>query len=967
MTTLNISVLGKLHIQQGGQPLPGLVARKSQALLCYLAFTGQPHSRQALAGLLWSEMDEEKARRNLRVALSRMKDELADHLVIQRRTLAFNKERPYWLDVTEFETTLKQKELSIDELKQATDLYRGPFLDDFNLRDAPLFEEWVRLQQEHYRQLALDGLYRLSAMQTEAQQFNAGIETLNRLLQLEPWMEEAHRQLMLLLAVSGQRTAALAQYETCAALLDKELGVEPASETVALYQKIRAEELDDLLPHLAIVPSPAPKPWPPPFQVPASIPHFVGRASQQQAIVQTLQSDEVTAVQAIVGMGGVGKSTLAAQIAAQLQGHFPDGVLWANAATSEPMSVLESWAQLYGYDFSAVGDVESMAAAFRSALADKRVLLVLDDVRSAARIRPLLPSGPNCRVLLTMRDQDLARVLNAQVWSLQELSSENGRLLFRRILGEARVATEPEAAAAICDELANLPLAVEITAQRLKSRPRRKLADWAARLRDEKERLSLLTISDREVCASFALSWETLDRDLKRVFALLGLFAGRSFAAEAVAHIAEMDAYLLEDKLYALVALSLLREEGQTRYQLHPLLADFAREQLREDVEGEVNGRFAYYYLQFAQQYQTDYDALRPEWDNLMAAMEAAHTHQLHQTVIDFADALNDAWFARGRFTQARQAFAWTYKAATKQQDQKKLADNWLRWGYACAEQGDFAKARESFNYALATYKQLAELLGVANAYSSLARIAHDQSQYDDANHFLDLSLQIRESLQDETGLAKDMEARARILHRQWQYEEAHKLIHKVVSMQQKASNKLGIVQAVRLMIDVELALHNQQPRSLQSLEVYCDQILDLCHELHDQGELAAALYSFSRVELAQGNFEQATTSATESLALLERIGDRRSQAIILGFIAKLKQQQENYEAAIATGNECLQILENLGDLTELAITYYNIGYWHNQLDQRTEAIEAWQNTLEIAKQIEHQGLINKVTQKLGA
>ncbi|MCA9918118.1 MAG: hypothetical protein KC445_09205, partial [Anaerolineales bacterium] len=642
MKTLHISLLGKPLVQHSGHTLPGLVSRKSQALLCYLAFTGQPHSRQALAGLLWSEMDEEKARRNLRVALTRMKDELAEYLVIQRRTLAFNRERPYWLDVIEFETTLKQKVLSIDELKQATDLYRGPFLDDFILRDAPLFEEWVRLQQEHYRQLAMDGLYRLSALQTEMHQFAEGIETLNRLLKLEPWMEEAHRQLMLLLAISGQRSAALAQYETCAALLDEELGVEPASETTALYQKIRAEEIDDLRPHLAIVSSPPPKTLPPPFQVPATAPHFVGRAKQQQAIVASLQAGAVTAVQAIVGMGGVGKSTLAAQIAAQLQGHFPDGVLWANAATSEPMSVLESWAQLYGYDFSAVGDVESMAAAFRSALADKHVLLVLDDVTTAARIRPLLPSGPHCRVLLTMRDQDLARAVNAQVWPLQELSKENGRLLFRNILGEARVAAEPEAADAICDELANLPLAVEITAQRLKSRPRRKLADLAQRLHDEKERLSLLTISDREVRASFALSWETLDSDLKRVFALLGLFAGRSFAAEAVAHIAEMDSYLLEDRLYALVALSLLREEGQTRYQLHPLLADFAREQLGEEKVGVVNGRFAHYYLRFAQQNQTDYDALRPEWDNLMAAMEAAHTHQLHQTVIQFADALNE-------------------------------------------------------------------------------------------------------------------------------------------------------------------------------------------------------------------------------------------------------------------------------------------------------------------------------------
>ncbi|WP_420628410.1 BTAD domain-containing putative transcriptional regulator [Candidatus Leptofilum sp.] len=956
MTMLNISVLGKLRIQQNGRPLPGLVARKSQALLCYLAFTGQPHSRQALAGLLWSEMDEEKARRNLRVALSRMKGSLAGHLIIQRRTLAFNKERPYALDVTQFETTLKQKELSIDELKQATKLYRGSFLDDFNVRDAPLFEEWVRLQQEHYRQLAMDGLYRLSAMQTEAQQFNDGIETLNRLLLLEPWMEEAHRQLMLLLAVSGQRTAALAQYETCAALLDEELGVEPASETTALYQKIRAEELDDLLPHLTVVPSPAPKPLPPPFQMPAGIPHFVGRAAQQQAIAQTLQDDETTAVQAIVGMGGVGKSTLAAQIAAQLQGHFPDGVLWANAATSEPMSVLESWAQLYGYDFSAVGDVESMAAAFRSALADKRVLLVLDDVRSAARIRPLLPSGSNCRVLLTMRDQDLARVLNAQVWSLQELSPENGRLLFRRILGEKRVEAEPDAAAAICDELANLPLAVEITAQRLKSRPRRKLADLAQRLRDEKERLSLLTISDREVRASFALSWETLDRDLKRVFALLGLFAGRSFAAEAVARIAEMDAYLLEDKLYALVALSLLREEGQTRYQLHPLLADFAREQLGEDVEEEVNGRFAHYYLQFAQQNQTDYDALRPEWDNLMAAMAAAHTHQLHQTVIDFADALNDAWFARGRYTQARIGHQWVSVATKKQKNEIAQSNSLRQLGLACLEQRDFHEATQHLLESNQLSEKTNNLASIAQNHCDLARIAIEQSDYDRAKKHILSSRSLRETLEDTEGMADVLHVEARMHYFRGDYEETIRLGTRGLSILE-ANGK--IEKAIRTLS--LLATTFTVKNDLNLAESYARQALQLSERFQDKGDRAVIFSVLGNIARLQERLDIAQQYTETSLRLLETVGDLGSQAMVLYQLGRIHLKKDQVELALQKGLRSMELCQLAQFRLQLAWTFTHLAECFEHMNQFSLAQEKWQAARELAQSLKHPVLTNYI------
>jgi predicted ATPase len=575
------------------------------------------------------------------------------------------------VDVIEFEACLAGPNPTVTQLERAAALYRGAFLDDFYLRDAPLFEDWMRPLQERYRQMAMKAIYSLVIHHKEHRQYSTAINFTNRLLALEPWMEEAYRQLMFLFAVSGQRTLALAQYELCQKLLWEELGVEPSAETEALYEQIRDGAI---LPEPQSAPStPSPAIVVKPIQIPAVVDHFVGRSAIIKSIVTELSADERNSIQALIGMGGVGKSTLAVQVARAVQEEFPDGILWANVSSSEPMAVLEGWAAAYGYDFTRIADLESTAAAFRGVLAEKRVLIVLDDVVGEAKIRPLLPGGNRCRVLITTRNQDLAQALNAQVWPVNELSPDNGRLLLSSILGEARVAAEPVAADTICSLLQNLPLAVEITAQRLKSRPRRLLKDMAQRLRDETQRLSLLEISDQAVRASFQVSWDALDTERRRVFALIGLFNGRFFTADAMAHIAEMKRFPVEDRLFDLINLSLLRAEGERLYYQHPLLADFAREKLGEDL-AVGNGRFSTYYLNFAQQNQNNFDTIRTEWDNLKAGLKITYNSQKWPEVIGYAQAIRDFCFRQGRFSRARQAYQMAYEAALTLEDTANAA-----------------------------------------------------------------------------------------------------------------------------------------------------------------------------------------------------------------------------------------------------------------------------------------------------
>ena len=245
---LRLALLGGMQITHDGVSVIDLIYSKSQALLCYLVVTGRPHLRPALAGLLWGEMPEPDAKANLRQALAILRRVLASHLSITRQAIAFNRDSPYWLDVERFEAQASgtSAEADIQSLVEAVELYRGDFLEGFYVRQAPAFEEWTLAQRARLHELAMQALHRLAVHYGQQGQAGhaAGIDYTTRLLALEPWREDAHRQLMLLLARSGQRGAALAQFETCRQVLAEELGVEPGADTVALAEAIKTGRIE---------------------------------------------------------------------------------------------------------------------------------------------------------------------------------------------------------------------------------------------------------------------------------------------------------------------------------------------------------------------------------------------------------------------------------------------------------------------------------------------------------------------------------------------------------------------------------------------------------------------------------------------------------------------------------------------------------------------------------------------------
>ncbi|MEJ2599878.1 MAG: BTAD domain-containing putative transcriptional regulator [Anaerolineales bacterium] len=248
MTTLSLSLFGSFYITLGRQIIGGFKSDKVRALLAYLIVEAdRPHRREALAALLWPDMPDRSARSNLRDALANLRQVIGDpeadppFLLIERNTIQFNTSSDYCFDIGIF---CEQIESYLDdqpayqELAEAVGLYRGDFLDGFSLKDSPAFNEWCLLTRERLQRQAVRALGELAGYHEKLGQYAQACTYARRRIELEPWEEDSHRQLMRALALDGQRGAALSHYESCRQLLVEELGVEPAEETTRLVEHI---------------------------------------------------------------------------------------------------------------------------------------------------------------------------------------------------------------------------------------------------------------------------------------------------------------------------------------------------------------------------------------------------------------------------------------------------------------------------------------------------------------------------------------------------------------------------------------------------------------------------------------------------------------------------------------------------------------------------------------------------------
>ncbi|MEZ4731570.1 MAG: BTAD domain-containing putative transcriptional regulator [Caldilineaceae bacterium] len=663
--------------------------RTIEALLIYVACQGRPMSRDLLAELLWPERTQDQARANLRLALHRLRRQLDPFLLITRQSIGLNPSAVIDVDAMRFETHLADGQLA-----QATALYQGDFLAGFYLDESPAYEQWALLERERLRTLALAAWQQRVEQLAATGQRQAAIEGAQRLLQLDPLHEATHRHLIRLLAQTGQRSAALAQYESCRQLLLAELDAPPDEITTALAEQIRSGELDrrtrgqddkmNSSGHPVILSSL--------HNLPPQSTGLIGRATELAQIAQLLANPDCRLL-TLLGGGGIGKTRLAietarrilelrfgilasdtAQMAAadnlksKIQNpKFEDGIYFVGLAGLEERNLLTvALAQSLRLQNSG-GDLLTQVAAY---LQPRELLLILDNfeqiTEGAETLAYLLHRAPRLKLIVTSR-QRLA-LLEEWLLPVGGLSSkrgwadEAGQLFVRsaqRVQPGFAVQGQEEAIAAICRQVEGMPLALELAASWVRVMPCTAIAHQiassldflASGLRNTPER-------HRSLRALFDHSWRLLSSAEQQVLQRVSLFRGGWLLDEAVA-IAEATLPLLA----ALVDKSLVRADAQGRFEMHELLRQYAVERLDDSGEGErIRRRHFVTYLQLARTADaqlrgaaaaTWYRRLDAELDNLRAAWEWALARKQVVDAAWLGVALSHFWGVRLQFHEA--------------------------------------------------------------------------------------------------------------------------------------------------------------------------------------------------------------------------------------------------------------------------------------------------------------------------
>ncbi|WP_441250699.1 BTAD domain-containing putative transcriptional regulator [Kitasatospora sp. McL0602] len=437
------------------------------------------------------------------------------------------------------------------------------------------------------------------------------VAELGALISEHPLRERLRAMLMLALHRSGRQAEALAVYTETRRVLVGELGVGPGAELTELYGRILAA--DPLTP-LTPLRRPGPAPVRPavtpraglvPRQLPVDIVDFIGRTETVDGLLAALTGGagagagagaggSAVAVCALSGIGGVGKTALAVHAAHRARSAYPDGQLYVDLRGASPTpaavgAVLTQFLLALGVPETAIpADVEQRAALYRSRLADRRVFVLLDNAHDTAQVRPLLPGGAGCAVLVTSRARTIL-LPGARQFEVDVLSRAEARDLLATVVGRARVEAEPQAAEELAEACGHLPLAVRIVASRLAARPGRPLAALLARLRDQRRRLDELKAGDLAVEATFRLGYDALPPEQARAFRLFALCDAPDLPLDAAAALLGTDQDTAETLAEALADAGLLEPYGNGRYRYHDLLRLYARREgaRREGTRGE--------------------------------------------------------------------------------------------------------------------------------------------------------------------------------------------------------------------------------------------------------------------------------------------------------------------------------------------------------------------------------------------
>jgi len=790
------------------------------------------------------------------------------------------------------------------------------------LEDVPL-AGWLAAEAVRLREVAAAAREDFADARFAAGQYKALVIELTALVREHPLREGLWRRLMLAQHRLGRRAEALSTYRALRSVLIEQLGVEPCCELRELHQEIlRGAPLES---HAR------------PMQLPPDAENFTGREAERAEFRRLLTEQPRSAV-AITGKAGVGKTALAVRVADELGNHFGGGQLYVRLGGTrsprDPVTVLAELLIALGVHPHAVPeDPEARAAMYRSQLAARRVLVVLDDAANMAQIRPLLPGTAGSAVLITSR----VPLLEAHTVHLDVLGAEDAVRLLASIAGQARMTEEPAAAAAVARYCGNLPLALRIAGSRLARRTQWTVGTLAERLAGEGTRLNELRIDDLEARASLALSYEALGEEQRRAFRLLSLLDVPDFAGWVAGPLLGVPVPAAEEVVACLAEVHLLETAGQGRYRFHDLLRVFGREQACEHDSGAeradalrraftawldvavraeegLPSRFLKVRLAVERSLLDEVTAgrlladplrfLETERDALVVVVEQALSLDMTTLAADTACVLTTLFDLHSHYDLWRHTHERALAAAVAPRHEAILRQG---LGALAFYRDRFSEAGRHFAQARRIFAELGDTRGRAYANLGLGSVRMYRSSHDDAAALLASARADFLACADPCGEAFALQALGVVRRNQGRLEEAATFLNQALESFQALHCAYG--QACALF---SLGLHHGARGDLKSTERVLTKSVDLFRAASCPRDEALALHVLAATHAQDGNASRATALMSRSLAVFSPADESPSHAAMLYSLGWVAHRNQRPNEAADYFDQALRLYEKL-------------------------------------------------------
>jgi DNA-binding SARP family transcriptional activator/Tfp pilus assembly protein PilF len=1008
------SILGPLEVRYQGELVPVRGARERAVLAVLLLADGRLVPLAKLIEAVWDSEPPPAAEKAIRNAVSALRGRLGraetSAAVIETDPAGYRLRlgEGSRVDAAEFRrrtasgcelASAGQAADAVAELRAGLGLWRGPALAGI----GGLVIEAAAAGLDEQRLAAAE-----DCVESELRlgRHREVIGELQALAAEQPLRERVAGQLMLALYRSSRQAEALDAYHQLARKLADELGIDPSAEITRLHEAIlRQDEALDLGTALTSEPDrdsgaladDADTAEPPgtqvrPAQLPLDVPGFAGRIAELARLHALLPPGDAASdggtvvISAIGGTAGVGKTALAVRFAHQVADRFPDGQLYINlngfgpsAAAVTPATALRGFLHALGVAPEAIpADEGDQAALYRTLLAGRRVLVLLDNARDAGQVRPLLPASPGCLVIVTSRSEltGLVAAQGARPLTLDVLAAHEAAALLDSRLGRDRVDREPGAAETLTRLCSGLPLALAIVAARAAARPGLTLTDLAAELLNAQSRLDALDTGDpaTSVRAVFSWSYQQLSEAAARMFRLLGLHPGRDVTIPAAASLAGVSVQQAHRLLTELARSYLLAEQTSGRYTFHDLLRAYATDRanapdVADDPRAALTRLFDHYLTTAAaamdrlhpvggpprpripptalpmpdlptpQAALSWLDADRPV---LVAVSEYAAAHGWHRHAMNISGTLY--WYLRGGYPVEGMAIHVSARDAARQAgDLDAEGDALHRLGGVYWRLGRYPEGARHFESALGLHERTGNRVGQAHDLNALGIIQWHLGDHAAGIRYQEQALELFRQAGDRFGQSVVLGNLGNGVLQLGRHQEAARYLQDALTLARQDGDREGEAYALSNLADIE----QRSGRTVQAAGLYRDALAIFIELRHRTGQ-GLALSNLGNAVTVLGHPDRAAEYHQQALALFRATSDRGEEPFALNGLGEAAQAAGRPADAMRHHKAALSVAADTGNLEQQARAHAGLGHAYEVLGEAARAREHFGRALDL-------------------